>query len=62
MCNIESTRSEATDKLTGGRAHQTRERHAMLASIHQQLASHYEFLAAALSGSDSAIYGRENRA
>lgn len=50
------------DTHIGGRALQTRGRQRMLDSVSERLASHYASLTAASSGSQSAVYGRENRA
>lgn len=62
VCDIKCTGQRAMDILVGGRARQSRERQAKPASVNEQLVTHYASQAAAPSGSDSAVYGRGDRA
>lgn len=64
-CSVYDTKStgqKALDMHIGGRAHQTRERQAKLVCPIERRASYYASLAAAPSVSNSAEYGREDRA
>lgn len=62
MCSINRTDPKAIGMYVSERAHQAQKRQARLSTADQQLASHYAFLAAALSSLDTAVYGRESRA
>lgn len=62
MCITACTDQKAMHVHTGGRAHKTRKRRGKLASVNQQLATHYASLVQAPFSFDSAVFGRENQA
>lgn len=66
MGSISCTSQKTTDMHIRGTAYQPSERQAKLprkaASVNEQLSSYYASPAATRSGSDSAVYCRENRA
>lgn len=62
MHSIKCTGQKAIYMHIRSRGHQIREHQAEIASVTQQLVSHYAFLAAAPSGLDSAVHGGDKRA
>lgn len=62
MCSITYTGQRTTKMLICGRAHQSRQRQAKLASVNEYVVLRYASLAAALFGPDSALQGRETQA
>lgn len=62
MCNMKCNGQKAMDMHIHGKAPQTGELQAMVASVNEQLALHHKFLGASSSRSDSAVYGCQKRA